>query len=424
MRRFAPPCATPRPSPRCSPRRNPLATAVTGLMAGVAALAAHAEPSTLLQGLPSLSLSSATAGASPQGAEATQAPRASAQTAAALSASFDPDCLQPPAAGRNSAGGTARKHLAPRVLILTMFEPETQVWQQRLGPWTRTRIAGLPDGFPWLRCNAAQVCLATIGMGHANAAASAQALVLSGKLDLRQTYILVTGMAAINPEQGTLGTPAWARFLVDFGLQWQIDAREAPSDWPGGYLGINTRHPKDKPELDYETEVFQVDGALLRKAVALSREAELADHPSAQAARARYPSGPASQPPQVTQCDTVSADTWFSGRLLGERASTWTQTLTNGAGNYCTAQQEDNATFEGLQRGARLGRVDLSRVLVLRAGADFDRPPPGVSAAANLLNYTAQGGFDLALDNLYRAALPVVKAISTDWRHWQRGVPQ
>ncbi|MEY4764073.1 MAG: hypothetical protein RI907_746, partial [Pseudomonadota bacterium] len=181
--------------------------------------------------------------------------------------------------------------------------------------------------------------------------------------------------------------------------------------------------PHEKPPLDYRTEVFQIDGGLLRRALQLSQGAQLVDSAEARATRERYPDAPANVAPRVTQCDTVSGDTWFSGKRLGDRATAWTKTLTNGAGAYCTMQQEDNATYEALQRGAKQGRVDLSRVLVLRAGADFDRPPPGVSAADNLLNYTEHGGFDIAVENVYRAALPVVKAISTQWPEWKNGVP-
>ncbi len=320
-----------------------------------------------------------------------------------------------------SAEGTGT--LAPRVLIITAFEPEAQPWVNRMGPWTSTPIAGLPKEFPLLRCNRDKVCLVTTGMGHSNAAASTMALSLSNKLDLRYSYILIAGIAGINPEQGTLGTAAWARFLVDFGLQWQLDSREIPEGWPSGYLGINTRSPAEKPALDYNTEVFQLNGALLRKVLHMTLAVDLADDPQAARVRAQYPNAPANQPPRVMQCDSLSSDTWFSGKHLGERATAWMAMLSNGRGSYCTNQQEDNATFEALMRGARLGRVDISRVMVLRAGADFDRPPPGGSAVSNLLDYTEQGGFDIAVENLYRTASPVVQAISGNWRAWREGIP-
>ncbi len=160
-------------------------------------------------------------------------------------------------------------------------------------------------------------------MGYANASASIAALIYSKRFDLRQTYWLVAGIAGIDPRRGTLGSAAWARYLVDFGLQWELDDRDAPKDWPSGYLGINTKNPREKPPLEYGTEVFKLDERLLQRALALSRNVNLSDSPEAQKARAAYPSAPADQPPSVVQCDTLSSDTWFSGTHLSERAGVW-----------------------------------------------------------------------------------------------------
>jgi purine nucleoside permease len=316
--------------------------------------------------------------------------------------------------------GDARE---PKVMIISMFGPEGQVWLDHLGPWREVKVPGLSPDYPLVHCNRAEVCVVTTGMGHANAAASTMALVFSRVFDLSRTYFMVAGIAGINPEQGTVGSAAWARYLVDFGIQWELDAREIPSGWTTGYLGINTRSPTEKPPLDYRTEVFQLNEALLQKAYALSSRVVLGDSAEAQAARARFSDAPANQPPTVLLCDTVAGDTWFSGTLLGQRASEWTRILTDGKGVYCTTQQEDNATYEALKRGASLKLVDLNRVAVLRAGSDFDRPYAGQTSADNLLNYATQGGFTVALQNLYLAGNPLVQEITTHWPAWRRGVP-
>jgi purine nucleoside permease len=312
---------------------------------------------------------------------------------------------------------------APKVMILTMFAPERKVWIDKLGPWREVRVPGLPPDYPTVSCNRSAVCVATLGMGHANAAASTMALLMSRTFDLTHTYFLVAGIAGIDPGHGTVGSAAWARYLVDFGVQWEIDGREIPADWPGGYLGINTKSPNGLPPLDYHTEVFRLDEALLRAAYGLSRDKVLSDSEEARAARAHFPDPPANQPPTVVQCDTAAGDTWFSGALLGQRATKWTQILTGGKGVYCTTQQEDNATYEALTRCAAMHLVDLHRVAVLRTGSDFDRPYPGQTAADNLLNYAAQGGFAIALQNLFIAGNPLVQAITGNWAAWQRGVP-
>jgi purine nucleoside permease len=324
------------------------------------------------------------------------------------------------------AGGAAQAGtpapISVKVMIVTMFGPEGGVWLAHRDLKQAIPVPGLSPEYPAVHCGPDGVCLITTGMGKSNAAASIAALVYSGKFDLRRSYWLVTGIAGINPHEGTLGSAAWARYLVDWDLQWELDAREAPKDWPTGYLGINTKNPAEKPPLDYGTEVFQLNEPLLDKALALSKSVTLSDSPAAQKARAVYPA-PANQPPSVLQCDSLTSDTWFSGTHLGERAEVWMKLLAAGHGVYCTSQQEDNATYEVLKRATLAGLADDQRVAVLRTGSDFDRPAPGGSDVATLLNYQAQGGFMPAISNLYRAGNPLVQDIVTNWPTWEKGVP-
>src|SRR5262249_21274374 len=158
-------------------------------------------------------------------------------------------------------------------------------------------------------CNADDVCGITTGMGYANAAASMTALVYSPDLDLTKTYFVIAGIAGVDPAMGTLGTAAWARFAVDFGYAYELDARGMPASWPYGYCAIGAMSPREPPPRDFRA-AFQLDEDLLQAALRLSQNVTLADAPAAMAARARYPSAPANQPPIVTQCDVASSDTW------------------------------------------------------------------------------------------------------------------
>jgi purine nucleoside permease len=313
---------------------------------------------------------------------------------------------------------------AVKVLIVNLFGMEAAPWIEALRPTDEIRVPGLSSDYPLVKCNADAVCQMTTGMGHANAAASMMAVLYSGMFDLQQTYVVVAGIAGIDPLRGTIGSAAWARYVVDSGIAHEIDARELPHGWQDGYFGVLTDAPNQVPKFEYRTEVFRLDEALLQKALALSQSAALKDGKELRAYRQHYSQAPANQPPTVIQCDTLSGDTWWSGRLLGEHARRWTRLLTNGKGVYCTTQQEDNAVLNALTRGSQSGLIDLRRIADLRSGADFDRPYSHQGVLESMQAQRAlPGAVRIAAVNLVHAGMPLVDAIVQHWDLWQHGVP-
>jgi purine nucleoside permease len=323
-----------------------------------------------------------------------------------------------------SATAAPASPLEAKVLIVNMFGLEAAPWLEALRPSQEIRVPGLSADYPSVKCRADAVCEMTTGMGHANAAASMMAVMYSGAFDLRRTYLIVAGIAGIDPARGTLGSVAWARYLVDSGIAHEIDAREMPHGWQSGYFGILTDAPGEVPRFDYRTEVFRLDEGLLQKALSMSASAALEDSEDLRAYRRHYPGAPANQPPTVIQCDTLSADTWWSGKLLGEHARRWTRLLTGGKGVYCNSQQEDNATLNALTRGSQSGLVDLKRIAVLRSGSDFDRPYPHQGVLESLQAQRAlSGAVRVSAVNLVHAGMPLVEAIALHWDAWLQGVP-
>jgi len=315
--------------------------------------------------------------------------------------------------------------LAVKVMVVSMFQPEAAPWLAVLHTDKDITVPGLPQEYPSVHCTPAGVCQMTTGMGHANAAASIMAVLYSGLFDLRKTYFIIAGIAGIDPERGTLGSAAWARYVVDAGIAHEIDARELPPKWNDGYFGIDTDAPDQLPKFSFHTEMFQLNEALLQKALAVSRSAVLEDSEDIKEYRRHYLEAAARRPPSVIQCDTLSSDTWWSGRWLGEHARSWTRLLTHGGGNYCTSQEEDNATLNALTRGAHSGLIDLQRVALLRTGSDFDRPYAHQTAFDCLrAQRKLSGAFRASTENLVRAGMPLVEAISSDWAHWEAGVPE
>src|SRR5215467_13557398 len=108
-----------------------------------------------------------------------------------------------------------------KVVVLAMFERgadtgdepgEFQLWVERE---KLDRVLPFPAGFHDLRMNHEGVLGTVTGFGAARAAASVMALGLDPRFDLRKSYWLVAGIAGIDPIDGSLGSAAWAEWVVD-----------------------------------------------------------------------------------------------------------------------------------------------------------------------------------------------------------------
>ncbi|WP_321339436.1 purine nucleoside permease [Breoghania sp.] len=311
--------------------------------------------------------------------------------------------------------------VAPKVLVISMFKHEASNWLEKEELSKKIAIDGLSEEFPDLSCNDRGLCLVTTSMGYANAASSISALVHSDKLDLSKTYFLIAGIAGIDPANGTIGSAMWARYAVDGGLQWRIDDRKVPEGWVAGGFGMYSKGYGEKPVSHYGSEVYHLNEALVEAAFEASKGVELADSDGASAYRANYAEEAAKGKPAVGICDTVSGDQWWHGVALSEAMNDWAALLTDGAADYCTTQQEDNATLTALSRGAKLGKLDMDRVAILRSASNFDRPYPG-QAPQDSLNANS-GGFMPAINNVYRVGKAFADTVLDNWADWENGVP-
>jgi purine nucleoside permease len=312
--------------------------------------------------------------------------------------------------------------IAPKVVVITMFGGEAKPWLDGEALTHKLALPGLSKAYPEVACTDEGLCVMTTNMGYANAASSVAALVFSGRFDLTKSYFLISGIAGVDPAQGTLGSAHWARFAVDGGLQNEIDEREAPADWSAGYLAIGAPAPSKKAELRYGDEVYHLNEALLQAAFRLTKDVELADSDAAKAYRAKYAEAAATAPPQVSICDTISSDTWWHGARLGAAMEAYAKLVTDGEANPCTTQQEDNATLTALERGAEANLVDFNRIAILRTASNFDREAPGQSAADSLR--ARSGGYLPSVTNAYRVCAKLAHAIVADWAAWSAGPPK
>ena len=229
----------------------------------------------------------------------------------------------------------------------------------------------------------------------------------------------------MNPKVGTIGGVTFARYAIQVALQYEIDAREKPTNFSTGYVPQGSDSPDEYPQSIYGTEVFEINANLQKLAIEMAKEAELFDTTEAQEFRTKYGTNPefaaAVEAPSILACDTATSDVYWSGALLGDAFENTTTLFTNGTGVYCTTQQEDNATLEALMRGALIGSIDFSRIIILRTASNFDRPYDGQTVANHL--FGSSPGFELSIQNIHLAGVKVVKGIVAGWKKkFEKGV--
>lgn len=330
-------------------------------------------------------------------------------------------CAAPAALAQTPETVAGDTPVAPKVLVITMFAGEAAPWREN-NTFTRTiPVPGLSKEFPNVECTAEDLCHMTTTMGFANAASSVAAVALSPVLDLSQTYVLIAGIAGVDPNDGTLGSAHWARYAVDGGLRHEIDPRQMPEGWSSGYLALGATEPGVKGEWSAGSEVYRLNEDLLLAAFELSRDTELSDSEDAAAYRAAYVEEAGKATPTVTICDTLSSDTYWHGTRIAEAMEAHVTLMTDGEGDYCTTQMEDNATLTALRRAADAGRLDFERVALLRTSSNFDREAAGQTAAQSL--GAKSGGFPLATENAYRVGSRLTDAIVGNWDEWKDGAP-
>jgi purine nucleoside permease len=321
-----------------------------------------------------------------------------------------------------------------RVVVVTMFEVgddtgdapgELQYWVERL-PLDK-RLA-FPQGARWLRLNSEKRVLGLVtGIGTARAAASIMALGMDPRFDLGHAYWLVAGIAGADPADMSLGSAAWAEWVVDGDLAHEIDAREISSDWSTGYTPLDQARPFPRlvPKA-VDGIVYHLDPDLVDWAWRLTKDVPLTDSPALARSRAAYVGLPeALKPPSVLKGDGLDAATFWHGALLNRWANEWVAYWTHGRGTFMTSAMEDTGTLQSLTFLAHAGKVDLRRVLVLRTASNYTMQPPGVSAAESLARENAgpSSGFLPSLEAAYRVGSRVVLELADHWDRYEGHLP-
>ncbi len=328
-----------------------------------------------------------------------------------------------------------------RVVVMTAFEigkdigdkpGEFQNWVERL---PLDEVIPFPQGYRALRYNREKQVLGIVmGEGPTRAAASIMALGMDPRFDLSRAYWLMAGIAGVNPNQSSVGSAAWAEWVVDFDLRYEMDRRDIPADWDVNMVPLTTSKPFSQPRPKSDgvagTSAFHMNPDLVNWAYKLTADTPLDDTPTLVAVRAGYPDFPnAQKPPHVMKGDEISGATWWLGYHLNSFNEKWMQYWTDGHGVMVTTAMEDSGLLQSLTFLDGAKRADFSRVLILRTASNFTAPAKGRTAAQFLAEENAGdsasnlSGYRPSLEAAYRVGSRVVLELADHWDRYGQAAP-
>jgi len=318
----------------------------------------------------------------------------------------------------------------PKVIIVSTFEigadtgdkpGEFQFWVEREGLTNSVRISGMDHAVRYRDDG-------LFGCVSGTTVRCAEQLLLLGidpRFDFTHTYWLINGIAGVNPEYASVGSAAWARWVVDGDLAYEIDVREIPSDWPYGILPLGGREPNKAippPPWAPKPMAWELDAGLVQWAYGLSKNTPIPDSPAAILHRRRFTSWPAAQlPARVILGECLASGRYWHGLRQNQWASDWVRIQTRGEGRMAMSDMEDHGLLSALHRLSSIGRTDARRILVLRTGSNYTVPHPGQSASESL--HEDYAGMRPALEAAYLAGSVVVHSLLSDWPRYRDHLP-
>jgi purine nucleoside permease len=335
--------------------------------------------------------------------------------------------------GLSAQAQTAEKPWPIRAVVIATFEVgndtgdipgEFQFWVEREH---LDELIPFPGGVHPLRTNKDHTILGMLsGTTLVNATASMMALGLDPRFDLTHAYVLINGIAGVDPKAASMGSAAWAKFVIG-DVSREIDPREMPKDWPYGWFPTGSKQP-NPPATDapswHRSNLFTLNASLVDWAYAKTKDLDLGDDPKVKDFRAKYTGDAQAQarkPPFVLIGDTFASDYYWHGHIMSGFAEDWVKLWTKGQGTFVMTEMEDSGFMEAVERLNAMGRVDAKRVLVLRTGSNYCEPPPGHDPVESLtMPYI---GGRLALESAYKVGSTVLDSLVKDWATTRNTIP-
>ncbi|WP_049623628.1 purine-nucleoside phosphorylase [Frateuria defendens] len=294
---------------------------------------------------------------------------------------------------------------------------EYQDWVEREHLDTTVPVRGAPDV---LRRNKEGL----YGLVMRHGVMDLIAFALDPRFDLSHTYWLFTGISGVDPNAASVGSAAWARWVVDGDWARELDDRSIPKGWPYGIFPIGAQRPNQLPEKPEGMlqEALPLNAGLAYWAFHLSRDVPLGDAPEVAARRAAWKGYPQAQrKPFVLMGETLGATRYWHGERRNRWAEDWVKLWTRGQGLFVMTNEESQLYQRAILALADQGFVDRDRVMVLRTASNFSMPPPGVSETASIGDESP--GMALAFDSNQRAGTVVLHELLAHWNRYRGAIP-
>jgi purine nucleoside permease len=339
----------------------------------------------------------------------------------------------------------AAEIIRPKVLVVATYETgqdrgdipgELQYWVERQKLDTAVPVPGLEHA---LLTNGSGL-YAMVSGTTSRCAVQMMALAMNPNIDLSHTYILLSGIGGANPATLTVGSAVWVRQVIDGDPAFEIDSREIPADWPYGTIALGATEPNKVPaNVDHAPAagvsdngsggvgkiVYDLNPSLVGWAYGLTKQTPLADSPELKASRARFIKDPiAQQAPKVVEGDSLGTDHFWHGTVLNQWAEDWVRLYTRGKGSLEIADCEDQGMVLAIDKLDQLGRLNKSRLLILRTASNFTVPPPGTSPVKSLFeNLASSPGYLPSLEANYQVGSKVTTELLKHWDQYQGKTP-
>ncbi|HEY0309206.1 MAG TPA: purine nucleoside permease [Acidobacteriaceae bacterium] len=318
-----------------------------------------------------------------------------------------------------------------KIVIVATFERgadtgdlpgEFQFWVEREH---LTESIDFPGGVHAIRSTPDHSIIGIVtGTTLVNATASIMALGLDPRFDLSHAYWLMNGIAGVDPHVASLGSAAWASYVIN-DVSRYIDPKDAPADWPYGFFSTGSSRPNELPKTGnpaFDRDLFPLNAALADWAYGLTKDLKLGDTPQMQEFRAAYKGLPnAQKPPFVLKGDSFASDYFWHGPVMTQFAHDWVNLWTQGKGTFAMTEMEDSGVAEAMKRLDKMHRADYQRLMVLRTASNFCMPAPGNTSISSLTSPFV--GYIPALESAYSAGNTVIQALLADWPKYYAQTP-